>query len=157
MSITNGSTITATDVNNLVPPWVINTYVMASDNYGFLLNNYSDKNQIAVAQAVATDLVYFNNISTSAGKTQFRTVTSDWASATTINAQITLGIYTYVLLRDGSNNYRIYRYGINSLSSGGTLMTISGQAFATTGGANVVMTSNGTDILLNYNNIYEYM
>ena len=150
MAIIAGQNGLASEVRKLIPPYMFTSQMTATENFGFLLNNYSDVNQLAVAQANGTDLIYFNNMSTVAGCTQVRAVTSDWASATTINAQITLGVFVYVLLRDASNNYRIYRYGINSLSSGGTLMTISGQAFATTGGGSVVMSTNGTDILLNF-------
>lgn len=76
---------------------------------------------------------------------QVRNTTSDWASSDAVKGITIIGIYTYVLLRDVSNNYRVYRYTTTSLSSGGTLMTISGQAFATTGGGDVNMTSNGTN------------
>jgi hypothetical protein len=79
-----------------------------------------------------------------------RTMTSDWASASAIRGYVVLGDYIYISVRDASNNYRVYRYLKSNISAGGTLMTISGQAFSTTGGANVRMTSNGTDFFFNH-------
>jgi hypothetical protein len=81
---------------------------------------------------------------------QRRDTTSDWASSNAVNSAVVLGSYIYVFIRDSSNNYRLYRYSVTDLASGGTLMTISGQAFATTGGNDVRMTSNGTDFFFNY-------
>jgi hypothetical protein len=98
---------------------------------------------------MSTTTIYYTNSSATGGP-QVRATTSDWASAAFISAQVTLGLYVYLLLRDASNNYRVYRYDKTNLSTGGTLMTISGQAFATTGGAEMIMTSNGTNFYFNY-------
>lgn len=81
---------------------------------------------------------------------QSRDITTDWASATSITSAVNLGSYIYVLVRDVSNNYRLYRFANNNLSAGGTLMTISGQAFSTSGGAELKVTSNGTDFFFNF-------
>ena len=81
---------------------------------------------------------------------QSRAVTTDWASATAITSANYIGGYLYVLLHDTSNNYRLYRYLGSSLSGGGTLMTLSGQAFSTTGGGSVLMTSDGTNFFFNF-------
>lgn len=81
---------------------------------------------------------------------QKRTFTTDWASAAESTSIVLLGAYVYLFLRDGSNNYRVYRYDRTNLSSGGTLMTISGQSFSTTGGTDVRMCSDGTAFYFNY-------
>lgn len=80
------------------------------------------------------------------GNTQSRLITTDWADADVVSeGYVLLGQYLYVLLTDtaGSTATRLYRYTASDLSLGGTLMTISGQAFGTT--AAFTMTSNGTD------------
>jgi hypothetical protein len=79
-----------------------------------------------------------------------RTMTSDWADASAIRGYVVLGDYIYIHVRDASNNYRVYRYLKSNIGAGGTLMTISGQSFATTGGATMRMTSNGTDFFFNH-------
>ncbi len=81
---------------------------------------------------------------------QYRLITTDWASATNLASGVRIGAYIYALFFDVSNNYRLYRYDRTDLSAGGTLMTISGQAFSTTGGANVRMTSDHSAIYFNY-------
>ena len=75
---------------------------------------------------------------------QSRSITADWASANAIYSAVIIGLYLYVLVQDGSNNYRVYRYAKANLAAGGTLMTISGQAFGTTGGTGLLMFTDGT-------------
>ncbi len=81
---------------------------------------------------------------------QGRQTTTDWASSASITSAVILGSYMYVMLRDSSNNYRLYRYDKSNLAGGGTLMTIATQAFSTTGGADVRITTDGTDFYFNY-------
>lgn len=69
---------------------------------------------------------------------------SDWASANETQSFIVTSIYTYALLKDASNNYRVYRYNSSDISTGGTLMTISGQAFSTSGSSEMKMSYDGT-------------
>lgn len=76
-----------------------------------------------------------------------RTVTTDYAGSS-IYGMVIIGAYIYVGLRNATT-YRVYRYGINSLSSGGTLMTIAGTAFGTQN-VNPYMTSDGTNLYFNY-------
>lgn len=81
---------------------------------------------------------------------QGRQTTTDWASSAAITSAVILGSYLYVMLRDSSNNYRLYRYDKSNLAGGGTLMTIATQAFATTGGADVRITTDGTNMYFNF-------
>lgn len=143
LSWTNQTTVDS----NLIPQSTYFSNITGSSSE-LIYNQYCDANQFALASRTATTIYYVNSGVT--GGFQTRDVTSDWATAAEITSCITLGAYLYLLLRDASNNYRVYRYGVGTLSSGGTLMTISGQAFATTGGANVIMTSNGTNFYFNY-------
>lgn len=80
---------------------------------------------------------------------QTRNITTDWASAAVIYSAAIIGTYLYIHVRDGSNNWRIYRFDKTNLSAGGTLMTISGQAFSTTGGSEMIMFSDGTNLYFN--------
>ena len=84
------------------------------------------------------------------GKLQSRVLTTDWAGADTINGYALIGSYLYVLLQDaaGGGLARIYRFTASDLSLGGTNMTISGASL--TYGINLVMTSNGTELFINY-------
>lgn len=132
---------------NLVPPYTFYASI-SGIQYESVYNQYTDSTQFAFATRTGTT-IYYNNSSTTGGP-QTRDVTTDWASAAEITSTVTLGAYLYLFLRDASNNYRVYRYAKGALSSGGTLMTIATQAFATTGGANVIMTSNGTNFYFNY-------
>jgi len=79
-----------------------------------------------------------------------RATTSDWASASVLTSAVILGGFVYVMIRDASNNYRVYRYTQTNLAAGGTLMTIATQAFSTTGGTDVGMFCDGTNFYFNY-------
>jgi hypothetical protein len=81
---------------------------------------------------------------------QTRNVVTDWASANAIRSIVVLSGFVYIWVRDTSNNYRVYRFDKTNLASGGTLMTISGQAFSTTGGGNTSMVCDGTNFWFNY-------
>lgn len=71
---------------------------------------------------------------------QARTITSDWASADNTHGVCVYGAYLYALLFDaGTSAYRIYRYDKADISAGGTLMTLSGQTFGTTGSSTCMM------------------
>ncbi len=143
------SFVTPSTVNpDLMPQYSFSTQFTGSSEEP-VYNQYCDNTQFAVAtRGSGTNLYYVN--SGVVGGPQNRNLTSDWASAAEITSVVTLGIYLYVFVRDASNNYRVYRYSVSNLSAGGTLMTISGQAFATTGGTAVMMTSNGTNFYFNY-------
>jgi hypothetical protein len=121
---------------------------MTGSSNELVRQQYTDATQFALASMSTTTIYYVNSLV--ANGHQIRNTTSDWASATFISSKVTLGAYLYLLLRDASNNYRVYRYSVGNLAAGGTLMTISGQAFATTGGAEMIMTSNGTNFYFNY-------
>jgi hypothetical protein len=60
------------------------------------------------------------------------TITTTWATATACYNIAVYGNYLYALMVDAGAAQRLYRYDKNDLSAGGTLMTISGQAFGTT-------------------------
>ncbi len=84
------------------------------------------------------------------GDIQSRDVTTDWASAAAISGAVLLGIYLYVMLRNSAGTTsRVYRYTAADLSTGGSLMTISGFT-APAGSDRQNMTSNGTHIFINY-------
>ena len=130
----------------------INEYISnqgtGNQDGSWTLSQYSPVSQFGRGVIQGTTVNYVNITVT--GGPQQRVITSDWASASTCNSIITLGAYVYMLFVDASNNYRVYRYAYNAVSSGGTLMTISGQSFATTGGANVNMMTDGTYFYFNY-------
>lgn len=132
---------------NLIPQSTYFSNITGSSNE-LVYNQYCDTTQFALASRTATTIYYVNSAVT--GGFQTRDITSDWATGAEITSCVTLGAYLYLLLRDASNNYRVYRYAKGALASGGTLMTIATQAFATTGGANMIMTSNGTNFYFNY-------
>lgn len=81
---------------------------------------------------------------------QERNLTSDWASASVLTSAVFLGAYVYAMIRDASSNYRIYRFDKTNIAAGGTLMTIVGQAFSTSGGTDVGMFCDGTNFYFNY-------
>ena len=74
---------------------------------------------------------------------QYRNTTSDWASSAGVQGYVLMGDYLYLLLAKGGSplEQRLYRYDASDLSLGGTLMTISGQAFGIAG--SFQMTSDG--------------
>lgn len=129
------------NLSNFVVPDILDIAAYGSTAKTF----YSDTaGTIVMGTSVSLDLVQSDYV------LQKRTFTSDWASAAESLGLVRLGAYIYAFYRDASNNYRVYRYERTNLASGGTLMTISGQAFATTGGATVKMTSNGTDFFFTH-------
>lgn len=77
---------------------------------------------------------------------QLRDITADWAAADEISGVALLGSYVYALYIDtGTSTQRVYRYDKTNLAAGGTLMTMSGQTFGTTG-ANVQMVVDPTGV-----------
>ncbi|MEI7510600.1 MAG: hypothetical protein WCJ84_00400 [Candidatus Peregrinibacteria bacterium] len=95
-----------------------------------------------LAAASGTTLLVFN---TTGGNRESRSVTTDWASATAMGGICKIGSYVYVLLRDASNNHRVYRYSATNIAGGGTLMTHSFFGNSTTFG----MASDGTKLFFN--------
>lgn len=85
---------------------------------------------------------------------QTRDLTSDWADADEPVSAVVLGQYLYLLLIDNGtapDTYRVYRYAVNNLAAGGTLMTFSGATQLTTTNDAIVMTSDGTSFYFTFN------
>lgn len=80
---------------------------------------------------------------------QIRLITSDWATAEYVKSAVVIGAYLYLYLMDDTVAVRVYRYDKTNLAAGGTLMTISGQAFAWNNDAQI-MSSDGTSFYFNY-------
>jgi hypothetical protein len=139
---------TAQPILTQTTPEYFNNQSTANQDGNWTLSQYS--NTIDFARGVIQGAQFNYVLATQ--QPQVRTITSDWASAASggVNSVITLGVYAYLLLRDASNNYRVYRYDKTNLSTGGTLMTISGQSFGTSGGAEVNMMTDGTAFFFNY-------
>lgn len=84
---------------------------------------------------------------------QKRDLTSDWADADEPVSSVIIGQYLYVLILDNGtapDTYRVYRYAVNDLSAGGTLMSFSGAVQLTTTNDAVLMTSDGTNFYFSF-------
>lgn len=82
----------------------------------------------------------------SGGDCEERETTSDWGDCDRIRGMAKIGAYVYCLLVDeGGNVIRVYRYAYDDLASGGTLMT------ATLGAnvSNIRMFCDGTNLYIN--------
>lgn len=114
------------------------------------LNGYIDHEAtVAKLTAVDTEIV----LRDSTGKMQSRNVTSDWASANQVFGYVLLNGYLYIMVVDNTTIAQIWRYDASDLSTGGTLMSVSGGTIIwnqATAGTEQTMTSNGTDFFFNY-------
>lgn len=116
-----------------------------TDTNGVTINGYQGSE--ALFYTSVADLIKLQDAT---GYTQSRSVTTDWAAADTVNGYALIGTALYVLLQDaaGGGTARIYKYDATDLSLGGTNMTISG--ISLTYNVNLIMTSNGTKLFINY-------
>jgi len=84
---------------------------------------------------------------------QLRDTGSDWADINNIWGVFKSGNYCYVLFQDtdtAPDEWRIYRYAVDDLASGGTQCTFSGTAPDLTVDVNLRMAFDGTYMYLNY-------
>lgn len=92
-----------------------------------------------------TSATSFYVVNSSTGYCDTHAITTEWAAADRHRGMAIIGAYAYVWMYDtaGPYSFRLYRYSAASIASGGTLMTVAGQAF----GAQTVspsMYSDGT-------------
>lgn len=104
-----------------------------------VLNGYSDQEVYISKQVTTFDLDIPGTI------IQTRDITSDYATATTINSFVVLGGFLYLLLTEtGAANPQLWRYSVTNIAAGGTLMTVAGVSFGTP--SQFWMSSDGTDL-----------
>lgn len=87
------------------------------------------------------------------GYMQSRDLSLDWATAANIFAYVVLGNFVYMFAVDSGTGARVYRYDLNDISTGGTLMTFSGASLiwnAGSAGTAQNFACNGTDFYFNY-------
>lgn len=113
---------------------------------------------------IATDnidhLISYENVSRfllvmggSSKAIQRRDVSSDWAAIDSMWGGVIIGKYLYVLMQDTGatpDEWQIWRYAIDNLASGGSLITFSGTAPDLTTDSNLRITSDGTFVYINY-------
>lgn len=80
---------------------------------------------------------------------QYRDIRNDWASAGGLSSYIIVNGKLYILV-NSSTTHRIYMYDLYNINSGGTLVTLTGQALGTST-SSAAMTSDGTNVYLTHN------
>lgn len=115
-----------------------------------IVEGYADSMSIPSTPSSATPTIQLTHES---NIPQIRDLTSDWANADEPTSAVILGQYMYVLVLDNGttpDTYRVYRYAVNDLSAGGTLMSFSGAKTLTTTDSAVMMTSDGTSFYFTF-------
>lgn len=115
--------------------------------YNAIRAGYSDALSFSTASSATFQLTQESYLS------EIRDTTADWASADNVISSVLIGSYIYVLLQDtgaAPDEYRVYRYAVNNLAAGGTLMTFSGAVTLTATNNDVIMTSDGTNFYFTF-------
>lgn len=115
-----------------------------------IVEGYADSMSIPSTPSSATPTIQLTHES---NIPQVRDITTDWADADEPTSAVILGQYMYVLVLDNGttpDTYRVYRYAVNDLSAGGTLMSFSGAKTLTTTNDAIMMTSDGTSFYFSF-------
>ncbi len=119
--------------------------------FGKQVYGYADSLSFLTTPSATTptiELIHESNIP------QLRDLTADWADADDPVSSVIIGQYLYVLVLDNGTSpdtYRVYRYAVNNLAAGGTLMTFAGATTLTTTNDAILMTSDGTNFYFSFN------
>lgn len=115
-----------------------------------LVEGYSDSLSLVTTPTSATPTIQLTHES---NIPQVRDLTTDWANADEPVSAVVLGQYMYALVLDNGttpDTYRVYRYAVNNLAAGGTLMSFSGAKTLTTTNDAMLMTSDGTSFYFSF-------
>lgn len=115
-----------------------------------IVEGYADSMSIPSTPSSATPTIQLTHES---NIPQVRDLTADWANADEPTSAVIIGQYMYVLVLDNGtapDTYRVYRYAVNDLSAGGTLMSFSGAKTLTTTNDAMMMTSDGTSFYFTF-------
>jgi len=151
INATDHNQIRADIINRSLPPHFSIVQELLTGAFGLevgRIGNYSDDIRYIPTHNGGTFFLAYD-LRAGGGNTHQRNATSDWADMDVIVGTAKIGDYLYVGMRDnGATEHRVYRYDADDISSGGTLMTVSGTALGNT--TNItVMVCDGDSLWFN--------